>query len=41
MRMGKVMVCLYVTGVCVWGEGRGLRCLKIMEIIGGRKLTEG
>ena len=43
MRMGKVMVML-VCDNCVYrygGRRAGLRCLKMMEIIGGRKLTEG
>ena len=42
MRMGKVMVML-VCGRCMCGGGGGggLSCLKIMDIIGDKKLTEG
>ena len=43
MRMGKVMVMLVCDRcMCVGGGGGGgLSCLKIMDIIGDKKLTEG
>ena len=42
MRMGKVTVMLVCDRcMCGRGGGGGLSCLKIMDIIGDKKLTEG
>ena len=42
MRMGKVTVMLVCDRcMCGGGGGGGLSCLKIMDIIGDKKLTEG
>ena len=40
MRMGEVMVMLVCDRCMCGGGGGGLSCLKIMDIIGDKKLTE-